>query len=69
MGGAEPSFANIQKRFRFVKTGLQEPLEPLECPEAGSGYRFDITQRDALPEQADFLLVLVLVAFIALTVG
>ena len=62
-------FRKYTEKISFCEGDLYEAFEPLECPEAGSGYRFDITQRDALPEQADFLLVLVLVAFIAFPVG
>ena len=44
-------------------------LEPLECPDAGPGNLLDVTERDAFPEQTDFLLVLVSVALVALAVG
>jgi len=40
----------------------------LECPDAGSGYLLDVTERDTLPEQTDFLMVLVLVGIVALAV-
>ena len=69
MGGTEPFRCKYTQKF-FIREGdLFEPLDFLQGPDAGSGYRFDISQRNAFPEQGDFLLILVLVGIVALAIG
>ena len=48
---------------------LYKAFEPLERADAGTGYLLDVTERNTLPEQGNFLLVLVLVGIIALMIG
>ena len=41
----------------------------MQGPDAGSSYLLYVTEADALPEQRDFLLVLVLVGIVTLAIG
>ena len=69
MGGAEPFRCKYTEKI-FIREGdLYEPLDFLQGPDAGPGYRMDIPERDAFPEQTDFLLVLVLVGIVTFAVG
>lgn len=68
-GGAGPLFCKYTKMIFLREGESQESFEFLRSTDAGSCYLLDVPERDALPEQRDFLLVLVFVGLVALAVG